>query len=126
MPTHERYPNIQVAEPDELALMLRKSITVDKWEQLPAMMDMRPQVLGRKLANPNTFNSTEAITLAKVLDMSVSDLVVHYGVGIDEMTAGDILNILIQDKWLEPYAAAAAPSEALTAEDGGSTVTANL
>jgi hypothetical protein len=105
--------------------MLRKSITVDKWEQLPAMMDMRPQVLGRKLASPNTFNSTEAIMLAKVLNVSVSHLVVNYGVGIDDMTAGDILNILIQDKWLEPYAAAAAPSEALTAKDGGSTVTAD-
>lgn len=118
---HPRYQSLQPRLPDSLQDMIAETLSFADHQRLPQTLGLTPAWLGRKLASPNTFTVDEARKLATALNVQVSDLALHYAVGLDEMTAGDILNILLEEGHMNPYAAAAAPSEAI-AEDGGRTV----
>lgn len=122
--SHPIYPLIQAHLPQDLHDLIAQQVSFADYQRLPDILGITPAWLGRKLASPNQFTVAEATKLAQLLNMQVSDLALHYAVGLDEMTAGDILNILLAEGHMTPYAAAAAPTEAI-AEDGGRTVAKN-
>jgi alkanesulfonate monooxygenase SsuD/methylene tetrahydromethanopterin reductase-like flavin-dependent oxidoreductase (luciferase family) len=118
---HPLYQNIQLESPDTLIGKLQGLLTVTEYAQLPERLGMTSVWLGRKLSNPTSFKVAEARVLSEVMQIPVSDLALLYGVGLDEMTSGDILNILLEEGLLTPTAAAAAPVTA-NAEARGTVV----
>ena len=115
---HPRYPAMLTSPPVALSDIIHSKMSMREFQDLPHKMGLTPAWLGRKLANPVTFTVQEAHVLAAALNMSVSDLALHYAVGLDEMTAGDILNILLEEGHLNPYAHASAAAPALPVMGG--------
>jgi hypothetical protein len=115
---HPKYLSLEIQDPDTLTAFIQSSMTVQQYQLLPEHLGMTSSWLGRKLSNPNQFSVAELRKLSALLNTKASDLALTYGVGLDEMSSGDILNILCEEGYMLPNttAAAAAPSEALAEE----------
>jgi hypothetical protein len=100
--SHPKYMNLKIQDPETLISLIQRSLTVEKYQALPENLGITPAWFGRKLSNPNQFNVAELRKLSEVLNIKASDLALTYGVGLDEMSSGDILNILCEEGYMLP------------------------
>ncbi len=96
MPQHERYPNLQVPSPDDFAGFLRDRLTANQYAMLPDALGLNGTWFRRKLDNHAQLNANQVRIIAHQIGMAPHDLVIEWGAGLDELTAGDLLQMITE------------------------------
>lgn len=96
MPHHERYSNLLVPAPQEFADFLRDRLTANQYASLPDALGLNGTWFRRKLDNHAQLNADQVRIIAQQIGMLPHDLVIEWGAGLDELTAGDLLQMITE------------------------------
>ena len=116
-PIHPKYTDVFLLSPKAFEQFLKEKLTANQYEELPAYVGVSHIWWPRLLNQPNGMRLEVIRKIAEYIGQQPYQLVKEYGLGIDSMTAGDMLQL--QAEFIKHVTAATDavdPSDTVSAE----------
>ncbi len=92
-PIHPKYADVFLLSPKAFEQFLKEKLTANQYEELPDYVGVSHIWWPRLLNQPNGMRLEVIRKIAEYIGQQPYQLVKEYGLGIDSMSAGDILQL---------------------------------
>ncbi len=92
-PIHPKYNDLLLLSPKAFENFLKEKLTAQRYDDLPTYVGVSHIWWPRLLNNPNGMRIEVIRKIAEYIGQQPYELVKEYGLGIDSMTAGDMLQL---------------------------------